>query len=91
LRPNWGRGRSAFQKWIFVRIEEAAAVRRQVETFVADAVVDDAEDGQQAAPGIEAPLQNFLFSHVQLRIQGGNGVVLGIQAVIQGQQFALLG
>ena len=54
-----GRRGTALQKRIPLRVEQAAAVGRQVQPVVMDAVVHRPESGQQAAPGVKAAFQHL--------------------------------
>ena len=70
---------AAFEEGEAVGIEEAAAVGGQLEPVVLDAAVDGPEGGEQPAPGIVPPLQDFLAVLVgglpQLGLERGDGVV----------------
>ncbi len=93
--PPTGAGQSPLQEGEAVRVEQAAAVGRQIQAVVGDAGMDGAERGEQAAPGVEAALQHLFAVPVggfaELGAQGGDGVVLVVEGIAQAQHAALLG
>ena len=83
----------SLQERKLIGVEEASAVCREGQPIVLHPAVDGTEGGQQAAPGVVAPLHN-LFTYLvgclpQLRMQGGDGVVLIVERIVQRQQPSL--
>ena len=90
-----GARRAAFQEREAVGVEQVAAVGRERGEIVLDAAVDGAEGGQQAGKGVVAAFEHFFAQAVgglaKLVVQGGDGVVLAVDRVGDGQQVALFG
>jgi hypothetical protein len=83
----------ALQERETVGVKEFAAVGRERGEIVRDAAVDRAKASQQPREGVVAALEH-LFAQVvgsltKLVVKGGNGVVLAVDRIGDGEQVAL--